>query len=389
MYDLTGNYKEIQELCRKFAEKELQPIAAVLDKESQYPEKPIKQLFELGLMGICASPKYGGSGLDCLAFSIAIEELSKGCSSTGVICSIHNALCVNLLERCGSKRQKDEFLSLFTRESVGYFALSETEAGSDVVALSTEARLDGDNYILNGTKAWVTSAPEAHAGIVLATVDKSMGHSGITAFIIRNDATGIRVGQKIDKLGLRATSTCNLYLQDVKVPKSNIIGNVGEGFKLAMNQLELARIGKASVAVGIASKSLQTAIIYAQNRYQFNQPLLSMPTVKIRLAEMSARLESARLVTRTAAIERDRMGRSTKLSSLAKFIACEAATFCAHCCIQIMGGVGIVSSEPAERLYRDARVTEILGGVTDIQKLVVADQLIKEYGLDKKDGCGS
>lgn len=386
MYELSGKYKEIQELCRAFAEKELKPFAGVLDRGSLYPKKQIEKLFDLGLMGICASSKYGGIGLDSLGFSIAIEELSKGCSSTGVICSIHNALCVNLLERCGTEAQKNEFLSLFTKESVGFFALSESEAGSDVVALSTEARSEGDFYILNGTKAWVTSAPEAQAGVVLATVDKSKGHAGITAFLVQNNATGVKIGPKIDKLGLRASSTSDLYLTDVKVPKSNMIGHVGDGFKLAMNQLELARIGKASVAIGIASKSLETAINYAHNRYQFNQPLLLMPTVKIRLAEMSARLEAARLITRTAAIERDQVGKSTKLSSMAKFVACEAATFCAHCCIHIMGGMGIVSSEPAERLYRDARVTEILGGVIDIQKLVVADQLIKEFGFDKKQG---
>ncbi|XP_063700338.1 short-chain specific acyl-CoA dehydrogenase, mitochondrial-like [Culicoides brevitarsis] len=388
VYELTGRHKEIQELCRKFAKTELKPVAAANDRDSRYPEQQVKRLFELGLMGICASPDFGGLGLDSLAFSVAIEELSRGCSSTAVVCSIHNALCVGLLEKCGTLEQKNQFLKEFTTNSVGFFALSETEAGSDVVALSTEAKNKDESFILNGKKAWVTSAPEAKAGIVLATVDKELGHSGITAFIIEKSFAGVKIGPKIDKLGLRASSTSDLYLKDVKVPQKNLIGSVGEGFKLAMNQLELARIGKASVAVGIASEALKTAILYASERRQFNQRLLTMPTVKIRLAEMSAKLEAARVITRTAAIQRDTNGKSTKLSSMAKFVACEAATEVAHCCIQIMGAMGIVGTENAERLYRDARVTQILGGVTDIQKLVVADQLIREYRLDRKIGKG-
>uniref|UniRef100_A0A336M4H2 Short-chain specific acyl-CoA dehydrogenase, mitochondrial n=1 Tax=Culicoides sonorensis TaxID=179676 RepID=A0A336M4H2_CULSO len=383
LYDLTGRYKEIQELCRKFAENELTSVAGKLDKDQKFPSNEVRRLFELGLMGICASKKYGGSEYDCLGLSIAIEELSKGCSSIGTICSIHNALSVNLLEKTGTERQKDKYLKSFVNDSLGFFALSEADAGSDVVAISTEARKDGDFYILNGSKAWVTSALDSNAGIVFATIDKSKGHSGITAFIIETNTPGVKISENIQKLGLRATSMSNLYLTDVKVPKSNIIGNVGEGFKLAMNQLEQARIGKASVGVGIASKSLEIAINYASNRYQFNQSLLSMPTVKTRLAEMSAGLESARLLTRTAAIQRDNAGSATKLSSLAKYVASETATFCTHNCIQIMGGMGIVNSEPAERLYRDARIVEVLGGVTDIQKLVVADQLVKEYGLNR------
>lgn len=386
VYELSGKYKEIQELCRTFASDELKPHAATLDRDSKYPKEQITKLFELGLMGICASEEYGGRALDSLGFSIAIEELAKGCCSTAVICSIHNALCVGLLEKSGTQKQKDEFLNMFTKDSVGFFALSETEAGSDVVALSTEAQIDGNHYILNGKKAWVTSAPEAKAGIVLATVDKSLGHSGITAFIINSNFPGVTIGPKLDKLGLRASSTSDLYLKNVQVPASLMIGTVGEGFKLAMNQLELARIGKASVAVGIASEALKTAINYASERRQFGQRLLAMPTVKMRLAEMSAKLEAARVITRTAAIERDHNGKSTKLSSMAKFMACEAATECAHCCIQIMGAMGIVGTESAERLYRDARVTQILGGVTDIQRLIVADQLIREHKLDRKIG---
>lgn len=381
LYNLPDKYKVLQETCRKFAAQELAPIAGKLDQLNQFPHEQIKKLFEMGLMGVCVSPDYGGSGLDTLALSIAVEELSRGCSSTGVICSIHNALCVNLLDRCMNKDQKEKFLKSFVQDSIGYFALSESEAGSDVSSMSTVAKQEGDCYVLNGVKAWVTSAIEAKGGIVFATVDKSLRHKGITAFLVLNEATGVRVGPSEKKLGIRATSTCNLYLDDVRIPKENIIGSIGDGFKLAMNQLDQGRIGIASQALGIAQASLDTAILYASQRTAFGQSLLSMPTVKTRIAEMATKIQAARLLTRTAACIRDSQGSATILSSMAKLASSECATFASHNCIQIMGAQGIVNSMPAERLYRDARITEIYGGITDIQKIVIADQLMIEYGL--------
>lgn len=245
----------------------------------------------------------------------------------------------------------------------------------------TNARNDGDIWILNGRKSWVTSAVESQAAIVFATIDRSKKHKGITAFLINMKAPGLSLGRKEKKLGIRATSTCDLVLEDVRVPSSNILGNVGEGFRIAMEQLDHGRIGIASQALGIAQAALDTTVEYASKRIAFDQPLLRLPTVQTRIAEMALRLEAARLLTRQSAIKNDINERSTKYSSMAKLAASECATFCAHNCQQILGGNGYVNDYPAERYYRDARITEIYGGISDIQKLVIADRVIKEYGI--------
>lgn len=381
--NLPNDVIVIQEMIKKFSEEVIKPVASQNDQECKFPAKEIEQLGEMGCMGIGASSEFGGSSLSTLTLSVIVEELSKSCASVGAIVSIHNCLYVNLLQRAGSHEQKTQWLKEFTNgKKIGAFALSETEAGSDVAAISTTAVKDGDYFILNGVKAWVTSGEQAEAVIVFATVDKSQKHKGIAAFLVDMNQAGVSRGKNERKISIRATSTNTINLNDVRVHSSNVLSPPGQGFRIAMEQLDLARIGIASQSLGIAQASLDCSIEYASQRIAFESPILRMSSVKKRLAEMALKIESSRLLVRQAATKKDEHLRSTKYTSLAKWHASDTATFCAHNCIQILGGIGVVenSKYPAERLYRDARITEIYGGVTDVQMMIVAEQLIKEYG---------
>lgn len=379
LHQLSEQHLLLQKTCRDFAEKELKPVAPQLDKEHKFPVEQISKLGQLGLLGITANPKYGGCGESALGLSVAVEEISRGCGGTGSIVSIHNALYVDLLNTLGTDKQKETFLTSFTRLNLGCFALSEPEAGSDVGALSTTAVLDGDFYVLNGVKSWVTSGIQGKAAVVFATIGKHLKHKGITAFIVPIPTPGLSMGKRDEKLGIRASSTCNFYLENVRVPKENVIGEVGQGFIIAMKQLERARIGIASQAIGIGQAALELAVRYAAERKAFGQPINKLQAVKLRLADMATRLEAARLLVWRAAVESDIKPRSSKYTSMAKLAASEAATFVSHGAIQILGGMGYVSDMPAERHYRDARITEIYAGVNDVQKLLIGDMVIKEY----------
>ncbi|KAG5891722.1 hypothetical protein JTB14_000325 [Gonioctena quinquepunctata] len=379
LHKLPEDHLMLQKTCRDFAEVELKPIASQLDKDHKFPSEQIKKMGELGLLAINVSEKYGGVGQDTLALAVAVEEIAKGCGGTGTIVSVHNCLYVNLLDRCGTESQKETFLRPFTSGTLGCFALSEPDAGSDVGAMSCIAVPDGDSYILNGTKSWVTSGPEGKAAVVFATVDKSLKHKGITGFLVPLPTPGLSLGKKEDKLGIRASSTCNLILEDVRVPKENVLGTVGGGFKMAMEQLDKARVGIAAQALGIAQAALDVAVSYAAQRRAFNKPINQLQAVKLRLGEMALRLESARLLVWRAAVCCDEPQRSSKESSMAKLAASEAATFVSHSAIQILGGMGYVTDMPAERHYRDARITEIYAGVNDVQRLLIGEMIVKEH----------
>lgn len=380
IYSLSPELQEIQRTCRKFAEQELMPVASELDQRACFPSEQIAKLAKLGWMRAMVAPEYDGSNLSMLAVSLIVEELSRGCASTGSIVSIHNCLFANLLNRVGTTEQKKRFFNKYPPETIGAFALSESDAGSDVAALSTRAIKEGDDWHLNGSKAWVTSALEAKCGVVFATVDPSLKYKGITAFLLDFENTpGLVIGRNEEKLGIRATSTSSLYLENVRIPNGNVLGTVGSGFALAMEQLDRARIGIASQALGIAQASLETAVKYAKQRTAFGEPLAKLVSVRTRIAEMACKIECARLLVRKAATELDEGCKATKSTSLAKWVAGETATFAAHNCQQILGGMGFVRDMPAERYYRDARITEIYGGVTDVQKLIVADHVIKQF----------
>lgn len=373
----------LQKTCREFAEKELQPVAGKLDKEHIFPKEQLKRMGELGLMAIATPEKYGGAGLDYLAYAIAMEEISRGCASCGVIMSVNNSLYLGGLLKYGNESQKEIFAVPFTKgDRIGCFALSEPGNGSDAGAASTTARLEGDHWVLNGTKAWITNGYEAEAGLVIATTDKSKKHKGISCFIIPKPTPGLTLGKKEDKLGIKGSSTCNLILEECKVPKENLLGQPGDGFKIAMTILDAGRIGIAGQALGIAQAALDCAIHYAAQRQAFGSPILKLQAIQTKLAEMEVRVESARLLTWKAAMLKDAGQKFTKEAAMAKLAASEAATFVSHQAIQILGGMGYVSDMPAERHYRDARITEIYEGTSEIQKLVIAGNLAKEYGLN-------
>jgi len=378
--ELPEEHEMLRKTCRDFAEGELVPIASKVDKEHWYPEDAVKKMGELGLMGINVPEELGGTGLDCLAYAIAMEEISRGCATAGVILSAHNSLYLAPILMAGNQKQKEEWVTPFSDgNKIGCFALSEPGNGSDAGAASTMAKEDGDNYILNGSKCWITNGYESEGSIVFATTDKSMKHKGISAFIVPKPTEGLSLGKKEDKLGIRGSSTCNLIFEDAPVSRENLLGTPGMGFKIAMMTLDGGRIGIAGQAVGIAQASLDCAMDYAQKRTAFNAPIIKMQTIQNKIADMAMKIESSRLLMYKAAVLKDEGKSYSKLAAMSKLMASETATFCAHQAIQILGGMGFVSDMPAERHYRDARITEIYEGTSEIQRLVIAGNLIKEY----------
>lgn len=370
----------LKDTCRDFAEKELKPVAAQIDKTHEYPKKIVEQMGSMGLMAVDTAEKFDGSGLDYLAYAIIMEEISRGCASTGVILSAHNSLYLGPINKFGNDEQKEKFVRPFTQGTrVGCFALSEPGNGSDAGAASTTAKDCGDHWLLNGTKSWITNGYEAESAVVFATTDKSVKHKGISAFIVPKNTPGFSLGKREDKLGIKGSSTCNLIFDDCKIPKENLLGKAGEGFKIAMMTLDAGRIGVAGQAIGIAQASIDCAVDYALKRNSFNQPIAKLQLIQMKFADMEVRLESARLLNYKAACLKDNGKPYTKEAAMAKLAASETATFCAHQAIQVLGGMGYVSDMPAERHYRDARITEIYEGTSEIQRLVIAGSVIKEY----------
>ena len=375
---MSETHQMLQQTCRDFADAQLKPIAHELDKEHKYPAEQIEAMGELGLMGIAIPEQYGGAGMDPLAYALAMEEISRGCASTGVIMSVNNSLYCDPVLSYGTEEQRQEWLVPYASgQRLGCFGLSEPGNGSDSAAASTTAVLDGDEWVINGTKAWITNAHDAHAAIVIATTDKSQKHRGLSAFIVPTDAPGFSLGKKEDKLGIRASSTGNLIMEGVRVPRGNLLGGEGNGFKVAMSTLDGGRIGIASQALGIAQASLECAMEYAQQRKAFNQPIAKLQAIQFKLSDMAMRVEGARLLTHRAAALKGNKENYTKEAAMAKLAASEAATANAHAAIQVLGGMGYVTEMPAERHYRDARITEIYEGTSEIMRLVIAGRLIK------------
>jgi butyryl-CoA dehydrogenase len=371
----------IQEMCRTFADEELVPNAHKWDKTSEYPAEQMQKIAELGLMGIATPEEMGGSGLDYLAYAIAMEEISRGCASCGVIMSVQNSLYNAPIENFGTPAQHEEHLAPFARgELIGCFGLSEPGNGSDAGAASTTATDDGDGWILNGTKAWITNAHDADRAVVFATTDKSAKHKGISAFIVDTKTEGFSLGNKEKKLGIKASSTSNLIMENCRIPKENLLGKPGEGFKIAMKTLDGGRIGIAGQAIGIAQASYDCAIQYAHDRKAFDKPIAKIPAIADKFVEMEMRIQTSRLLNYRAARLKDTGMPYIKEAAMAKLAASEAATHCAHQAIQVLGGMGFVEDMPAERHYRDARITEIYEGTSEIQRLVIAGHLMKKFG---------
>ncbi|XP_020787640.1 short-chain specific acyl-CoA dehydrogenase, mitochondrial [Boleophthalmus pectinirostris] len=378
--ELPETHQILKQTCRDYADRELSPIASRLDKEHLYPVKQIHELGAMGVMAIEVPEELGGAGMDYLAYSVALEEISRGCASTGVIVSVNNSLYIGPILKFGTEEQKKEWITPFTTgEKVGCFALSEPGNGSDAGAASTVAHQEGEEWVLNGTKAWITNSWDASATVVFATTDKKLKHKGISAFLIPMPHPGLSLGKKEDKLGIKASSTANIILEDCRIPLSNMLGPRGAGFKIAMQTLDSGRIGIASQALGIAQASLDCAADYAHKRNAFGAPIGRLQAIQFKLADMALAIESARLLAWKASLLRDAKKPFTKEAAMAKLAASEAATFCSHQAIQILGGMGYVTDMPAERHYRDARITEIYEGTSEIQRLVIAGQILKEY----------
>ncbi|MBN3282568.1 ACADS protein, partial [Polyodon spathula] len=373
MAELPETHEMLRQTCRDFADRELCPIAAQLDKEHRYPAEQVRKMGAMGLMAVEVPEQFGGAGLDYLAYAIGVEEISRGCASTGVVMSVNN---VGL---------RDCVWSVAVIIDPGARLVCNPPSpilsgnGSDAGAASTVARLEGDHWVLNGTKAWITNSWDASATVVFATTDKALKHKGISAFLVPMPTPGLSLGKKEDKLGIRASSTANLIFEDCRVPKGNLLGQPGMGFKIAMQTLDSGRVGIAAQALGIAQAALDCAVDYAEKRMAFGAPISKLQGIQFKLADMALALEGARLLTWRAAMLKDNGKPYTKEAAMAKLAASEAATFISHQAIQVLGGMGYVTDMPAERHYRDARITEIYEGTSEIQRLVIANQVLKDY----------
>lgn len=377
---LTEEQSLLQRTVRDFAESELKPLAKELDETGRFPRETFRQAAELGLTGVAVSEQYGGAGMDHISYAIVIEEISRACASTGVILSVQNSLYCDPVLRFGTEEQKQRFLVPFARgDRIGCYALTEPQAGSNAAALRTKAVLKGDKYIINGTKAWITNGGAADAAIVYTNTHPEKGEKGITAFIVEKGTPGFAVGKEEKKLGINATACCELSFTDCEVPIANRIGAEGEGYKVALSTLDGGRIGIAAQATGIAQGAFDAALSYAQQRQAFGHPIADFQAIQFMLADMATEIDAARLLVRKAAWKEETGARFSMEASIAKLFASEMATRVAHKAIQIHGGNGYSREYPVERNYRDARITEIYEGTSEIQRLVIAAWVLKSY----------
>ncbi len=378
-FSLSEDQKMLKTMVREFAVKELEPIAAEIDEEAKFPAESIKKMGELGLMGTIFPEKYGGNGGGTIEQAIILEEISRVCAAVGVILLVTNQVVGYIIHEFGNAVQKERFLVPIAKgEKIGAFSLTEVGSGSDAAALEATAVRQNGGYILNGTKVFVTNGVEAEIVVVLASVDKSLRHRGIVGFIIEKGTPGFSVGKHECKLGVRASSTAELLFEDCFVPEVNRLGNEGEGLRMALETLDVSRIGVAAQAIGIAQGAIDKALAYAKERQQFGQPIANFQAIQWMLADMATRIDAARLLTYRAAYLKDEGLSFVKEASMAKVFAAEVAMFATTRAIQIFGGHGYAKGYPVERYFRDAKVTEIYEGTSEIQRRTIARSLIRE-----------
>ncbi|MCR4406243.1 MAG: acyl-CoA dehydrogenase [Anaerolineae bacterium] len=374
----TAEHEMMRKMVRDFAEKDVAPLAAELDEKGVIPFENIKTMGRLGLLGLTAPEEYGGCGADTISYVIAIEELARACASTAIVMAVQNSLVNYGLVEFGTEEQKQKYLTkLTTGEWIGAFALTEPGAGSDAAAQRTTAVRDGDCYVLNGSKHFITNGGIADVVIVFAMTDKSKGTRGISAFIVEKTFPGFSVGKEEHKMGIRGSNTCELIFEDCRVPAENLLGEEGQGFKIAMIVLDAGRIGVGAQAVGIAQAAFEAAVEYAKTREQFGAPIARLQAIQWMIADMATRIEAARLLVYNAALKKDSGERFTKEASMAKLFASETADFVVDCALQIHGGYGYMKEYPVERYYRDARITRLYEGTSEIQRLVIANQVLR------------
>ncbi len=377
-FRLTDEQKALRDMVRDFAAKEIAPFAQTFDEQGAVPKGLLDQMAALGLMGVCVPPEYGGAGMDNLAYIIALEEVCKASASVGLVMTVNNTLYGDPLMRFGTDEQKQRWLTPAAKgERLGCYALTEPGSGSDAMALATTAVQEGNGFILNGTKLFITNGEIASQAVIFATVDRARGHKGVTAFLVDKATPGFSVGKKERKMGLLASDTCELILDHVRVPPDQVLGKVGEGYKVAFSTLDAGRIGIAAQSLGIAQACLDASLAYAKRRTQFGKPIAEFEAIQWMLADMATEIEAARFLTyRAAMLKAEGKSRFTREASMAKLYASEMGTRVSSHAVQIYGGSGYMKDYPVERYFRDARATPLYEGTSEIQRLVIARDLL-------------
>ncbi len=376
--ELTEEQRAIRDLAREFAQKEIAPIAAQIDETGEFPSATIKKMGELGLMGIEIPPEYGGAGLDCVSYVLAMEEISKVCASHGTIMSVNNSLYCHGLKKFGTEEQRKKFLvPIASGKKLGAFSLTEPQSGSDAGNMKVRAAREGDAYVINGRKSWVTSGPAADYIILFVSTNPEMKHRGTTCFIADTTLPGFVKGKVEPKLGIRASATCEIMYENYRIPASYRIGEEGDGFKIAMTVLDAGRIGIAAQALGIAQAAYEASVQYAKERSAFGQAIAEFQAVQWMLADMAVRIEASRLLVYSAAVKKDRGEKFGTEASMAKLYTSETAMWVATKAIQVHGGIGYSKELPLERYFRDAKITEIYEGTSEIQRLVIARSVLE------------
>ena len=375
-FNLSREHQLVRKMMAEFTENEVKPIAAETDKTSQYPRENIEKLFDLGVMGMCVPKEYGGAGADPLASAICIEELSKQCASTGDIVATHNGLCCDPIITHGTEAQKAKYLPMLTKgHKVGAFCLTESDAGSDAAKGQTEAKLDGDHYVLNGSKIFITNGYVADVFVVFAMTDKSKGTRGISAFIVESSFPGFSVGKHEEKMGLHGSPTAEIVFTDCIVPKENLLGQEGKGFKIAMQTLDGGRIGIAAQALGLGEGAIDEAVKYTQERVQFKKRLSQFQNTQFQLADMHTRMQAAQYLVYAAAMKKEKHEPYSVDAAMAKLFAAESASDVTRRAVQLFGGYGYTREYPVERMMRDAKITEIYEGTSEVQRMVISRAL--------------
>ena len=380
-FNLSREHQLVRKMMAEFTENEVKPIAAETDKTSQYPRENIEKLFDLGVMGMCVPKEYGGAGADPLASAICIEELSKQCASTGDIVATHNGLCCDPIITHGTEAQKAKYLPMLTKgHKVGAFCLTESDAGSDAAKGQTEAKLDGDHYVLNGSKIFITNAGYANVFVIFAITGVTTDKRGrkkkeISAFIVERTDPGFSVGKHEKKMGIKGSSTCELIMEDCIIPKDRLLGKQGKGFGIAMKTLDGGRIGIASQALGLAEGAIEETIKYTKERVQFGRRISQFQNTQFQLADMHAKTEAAKWLVYSAAMKKENHEPYTVDAAMAKLVAAETASDVTRRCVQLFGGYGYTREYPMERMMRDAKITEIYEGTSEVQRMVISANL--------------
>jgi alkylation response protein AidB-like acyl-CoA dehydrogenase len=378
-FALTEEQRIIKQTARDFANEQLAPLAAEYDRTEEFTAPQAKLLGEMGFLGMMVPDEYGGAGLDTVSYVLALEEVSRACASTSVTMTVQNSLVCWPVDYFGTEEQKQKYLKPLAQGKIlGCFGLSEPSAGSDPASMATTAVEDGDNFVLNGSKIFISNGGVAQIALVWATTDRDLKHRGISCFMVESSTPGFVVGAEEKKLGIRGSNTVELHFENCRVSKENLLGQVGDGFKIAMQTLDGGRIGIASQAVGIGQACLDAAVKYAHERQAFGKPLAEIEAIQIKIADMAMEVQASRLLTFHAAWMKDQGGRFSKEAAMAKLHASETATRAAHMAVQIHGGYGYLRDFPVERLYRDARITEIYEGTSEIQRLIISNAALKE-----------